>query len=37
MYAISAAEFTAEGTTDILVNKYIPLSGCPASLLSEMG
>ena len=25
MYAVSAAEFTAEGTADVLVNKYIPL------------
>ena len=25
MYAVSAAEFTIEGTADILVNKYIPL------------
>ena len=25
MYAVSAAELTAEGTADILVNKYIPL------------
>ena len=32
MYAVSAAEFTAEGTADILANKYIPLWGCPSSL-----
>ena len=25
MHAVSAAEFTAEGTQDILINKYIPL------------
>ena len=25
MYAVAAAEFAAESTTDILVNKYIPL------------
>ena len=37
MYAVSAAEFTAEGTADILVNKYIPLWGCPVSLLSDNG
>ena len=37
MYAGSAAEFTAEGTADILVNKYMPLWGCPASLLSNNG
>ena len=24
MYAVSAAEFTAKGTADILVNEYIP-------------
>ena len=24
MYAVSVAKFTAEGTADILVNKYIP-------------
>ena len=35
MSAVSAAEFTAEGTADILVNK--PLWGCPASLLSDNG
>ena len=35
MYAVSAAEFTAEGTADTLVIKYIPLWGCPASLLSD--
>ena len=37
MDAVSAAEFTAEGTTDILANKYIPLWGCPVSLLSDNG
>ena len=37
MYAVSAAEFTAEGTADILVNKYIPLWGRPVSLLSDNG
>ena len=35
MYAVSAAEFTAEGTADILLNKYTPLWGCPANLLSS--
>ena len=35
MYAVSTAEFTAEGTADILVNKNIPLWGCLASLLSD--
>ncbi len=37
MYAVSASEFTAEGTAEILVNKYIPLWGCPVSLLSDNG
>ena len=37
MYAVSAAEFTAEGTADTLVIKYIPLWGCPASFLSDNG
>ena len=36
-HAVSAAEIMAEGTADILVNKYIPLWGCPASLLSDNG
>ena len=35
MYAVSAAEFTAEGTADIIVNKCIPLWRCPVSLLSD--
>lgn len=35
MYAVSPEEFTAEGTADILVNQYIPLWGCPVSLLSD--
>ena len=25
MYAVTAAEFTAEGTANILINRYIPL------------
>ena len=37
MYAVSVAEFTIEGTADILVNKYIPLWGCPVSILSDNG
>ncbi|CAB1100714.1 unnamed protein product [Ectocarpus sp. CCAP 1310/34] len=37
MYAVTAEEFTAEGTVDILVNRYIPLWGCPLSLLSDNG
>ena len=37
MYAVSAAEFLAEGTADILANKYTHLWGCPVSLLSDSG
>ncbi len=37
MYAVSAAEYTAEGTADILVNDYIPKWGCPKSMLTDNG
>ena len=37
MYAVTDAEFTAEGTAHILVNKYIPLWGCPLRILSDNG
>ena len=37
MYAVTGAEFTAEGTADVLVNQYIPKWGCPVSLLSDNG
>ena len=37
MYAVTAAEFTAEGTANILINRYIPLWGCPRSILSGNG
>ena len=37
MYAVSTVECAAEGSADILVNKYIPVSGCPSSLLSDNG
>ncbi|CAB1107221.1 unnamed protein product [Ectocarpus sp. CCAP 1310/34] len=37
MYAVTAAEFTAEGTADILVNRNISMWGCPLSLLSYNG
>ncbi len=37
MYSVTATEFTAEGTADIFVNRYIPLWGCPVSLLSDNG
>ena len=37
MFAVTAAEFTAEGTANISVNRYIPLWGCPSTLLSYNG
>ena len=37
MYVVTAAEFTAEGTANILINRYIPLWGCPRSILSDNG
>ena len=37
MFAAIAAEFTAEGTANILVNRFIPLWGCPSTLLSDNG
>ena len=35
MFAVTTAEFTAEGTANILVNRFIPLWGCPSTLLSD--
>ena len=37
MFPVTPAEFTAEGTAKILVNKYIPLWGCPRTILSDNG
>ena len=37
MFAVSAENFTAAGTADILLNEYIPLWGCPVTLLSDNG
>ena len=31
MFPVTAAEFTAEGTANVLVNQYIPFWGCPRS------
>ena len=36
-FAVTAAEFTAEGMTNILVNQYIPLWGSPRNILSDNG
>ena len=37
MFAVSKAEFTAEGTAHILVNRFVPIWGCPSTLLSDNG
>ena len=37
MFPVIAAEFTAEGATNVLVNKDIPLWGCPRTILSDNG
>ena len=37
MFAVTTAEFTAEGTANILVNRSIPLWGCPSTFLSDNG
>ena len=37
MFAVTAAEFTPEGTANIRVNHYIPLWECPCSILSDNG
>ena len=37
MFPVTAAELTAEGTANILVNKCIPLWGCQRTILSDNG
>ena len=37
MYATTEAEFTASGTADIFIDRYILLWGCPVTLLSDNG
>ena len=37
MFPVTTADFTAEGTANILVNQYIPLRGCPRTILSDNG
>ena len=37
MFAVTTAEVTAEGAANILVNRFIPLWGCPSTLLSDNG
>ena len=37
MYAVTAAEFTGEGKSNILIDRYISLWGCPRSILSDNG
>ena len=37
MFPVTAVEFTAKGTANVLVNQYIPLWGCPRTILSDNG
>ena len=37
MFTVTTAEFTAEGTANILVNHFIPLWRYPSTLLSDNG
>ena len=37
MFPVTTAEFTAEGTANILVNQCIPLWRCPRTILSDNG
>ena len=37
MFPVIAAEFTATGTANILVNQYIRLRGCPRTILLNNG
>ena len=37
MYGVAAAQFTAVGTADMLIDQYIPLWGCPVTLISDNG
>ena len=37
MYAVTAAESTAEGTANTLINRCVPLWGCPRSILLDDG
>ena len=37
MLPVTVVVFTAEGTASFLGNRYIPLWGCPRTILSENG
>ena len=37
MFPVTAAEVTTDGTSNILVNKYVPVRGCPRTILSDNG
>ena len=37
MFPVTAAKCTAEGTANVLVNKYITLWGCPRTIVSDNG
>ena len=36
MSAVTAAEFTAEGMANVLINRHIPLWGCPCSIQNDI-
>ena len=35
MFAVTAAEFTADGTANSSVIRFIPFGGCPSTFLSN--
>ena len=35
-FTVTAADLTAEDTANVLINRYIPLWGCPLSILSDI-
>ena len=37
IFVVNSIEFTAEGTANILINRYTPLWGCLRSILSDNG
>ena len=37
MFVVAAADFTAEGTANVLINRYVPLWRCPRSILLDNG
>ena len=37
MFVVAAADFTAEGTANVLINRYVPLWRCPRSIRLDNG